>query len=95
MADDRGMFANSIEGFILLAVSTAVAIATWFVRRILTDSSRIDLLEQRQELQHKEVELALTNLERATRTTETATVMASHNQSEILRILQDIRENKG
>lgn len=92
---EKGVFANSFEGVVLIVATTVIAVAGWFVRRTLTDSRRIDLLEQRQELQHREVELALTNLERATRTTETATLMASHNQSEILRILQDIRENKG
>ncbi|MDK3074099.1 hypothetical protein QO034_13335 [Sedimentitalea sp. JM2-8] len=91
---EKGMFANSFEGIVLIAVTTALAVAGWFVRRVLTDSRRIDLLEQRQELQHKEVEVALTNLERATRTTESASLMATQNQSEILRMLQDIREGK-
>jgi len=78
---------NHLQDYAASIVATAVsalsAIAFWVVRRVLTDTKRLSLLEQRQEMQHKEYLAAVSRLEKATDST-------SANQARIATILDRI-----
>lgn len=80
----------------LTATSTALTAAgAWVVRRVVTDSKRLSLLEQRQEMQHQELLSALkatsAHIERIDADNSTAT----RTQARIVEILSRLEERTG
>lgn len=64
----------------------------WVVRRMLTDSRRIDLLEQRQELQNHAIVAAVATLgERFERVAQSNDI-AAQNQAKIVEMLAKLSE---
>lgn len=68
----------------LTATGAVMGAAGWFVRRVLTDSRRLDLLEQRQKLQHAETTRTLDAVVDSNR-------VAMANQAIIVEILKEIK----
>lgn len=76
------------------AVGVIIAVFTWFVRTVLTNNKRIDLLEQRQTLQHEEMSSAVSAVRDAVRALEAVNETTTANQLEITLLVQEMRRNR-
>ena len=80
---------------VLAIISAVVSAGVWLVRTILTDSKRLSLLEQRQDMQHKEMVEALTQTqEQVSQVAATASV-TTLSQVRIAEILERIERKEG
>lgn len=75
--------------------SAIVGAALWVVRTILTDSKRLSLLEQRQDLQHKETVAAIEASRAEIRALEATTGQVSTTQAKIADILDRMERQGG
>lgn len=75
-------------------ISAVVGAGIWLVRTILTDSKRLSLLEQRQDIQHREIKAAIEESRKDVRALEAATGAVTQTQAQIALIL-DRMEKRG
>lgn len=79
---------------IATVISAIVGGGIWLIRTILTDSKRLSLLEQRQDLQHTEIKAAIDESRKEVRALEEATGQVTQTQAYIATIL-DRMEKRG
>jgi len=76
-------------------ISAVVGFGVWLVRTILTDSKRLSLLEQRQDLQHREIKAAIEESRKEVRSLEVATGQVTQTQAKIAEILDRMDKSEG
>ena len=89
--DDFGQTVGAAAAAILILVTGAImAIGSWLVRTVLTDTKRLSILEERQVMQHEELMSALqaTNAQVAALAKTNCT--AIETQAQIARVLEEV-----
>ncbi len=80
------------DAIIAGALATAGSAALWLVRRILTDTKRLSLLEQRQEMQHKEVMAAIGQASKRVEKIEKSNQQTADTQAMIADVLTKLEQ---
>lgn len=76
------------------STSTAfVGVCYWVVRRVLTDTKRLSLLEQRQDMQHKEIVTAIDATRDQVGRIESTNDLTAQNQKKIAQILDRMEKS--
>ena len=81
--------------FVLAVISALVTAGVWLVRTILTDSKRLSLLEQRQDMQHKDLVDALTQTQEQVSQVATTASVTTISQVRIAEILDKMEKREG
>lgn len=80
-------FQGMADSFLTWAWTAFVAVCYWVVRRVLTDTKRLSLLEQRQDLQHLEIVSAIEETRKQVQEIEKSNDITSATQSRIAEVL--------
>ncbi|WP_170561398.1 hypothetical protein [Ruegeria atlantica] len=84
---------NEFSGSILGVISSAVVAAGyWVVRRVLTDTKRLSLLEQRQDMQHQEIVNAIKATREQVAQIETSNNQTTQTQAQIAEVLERLEK---
>lgn len=94
MPDAAQKLSEMSTALVTAVVAAAIGIVTWFVRTVLTNNRRIDLLEQRQALQHEEMSSAVNAVRDAVHAIEKANETTIINQLEIARLVREIKSKR-
>lgn len=86
---------KSVEDYALIAFSTitgAVGLfGVWLVRTVFTDNKRLDLLGQKQDMQHKEMMTALAATQAQVGAVGQSNAVAVETQAQIVRLLANMQ----
>lgn len=75
-------------------ISAIVGAGVWLVRTILTDSKRLSLLEQRQDLQHREMIMAMRATQEQVDKLSTSSALTITSQIRIVEMLDALEARK-
>lgn len=83
-----------ITATVAAVASAIVGGGVWLVRTILTDTKRLSLLEQRQDLQHREMVMALRATQDQVEKMQAANAMSVASQCRIVEMLDRLEQGK-
>jgi uncharacterized membrane protein (DUF106 family) len=83
-----------ITATVAAVASSIVGAGVWLVRTILTDTKRLSLLEQRQDLQHREMVMALRSTQDQVEKMQTTNAMSIASQRRIVEMLAHLEQGK-